>query len=100
MNTKTQNFLKKLNKGPLSFGQLLLALRNADDVSQAQLAKWLGASRGLICDIEKGRRTASIEMAVKIAKTLGYPKEPLIKQLFDDQLREAKLKLKVKIDAA
>lgn len=100
MSIKTQNFLKKLNKGSLSFGQLLLALRHSDDVSQAQLAQLIGTSRGFICDLEKGRRTASIEVAVKISKALGYPKESLIKRLFDDQLREAKLKLKVKIDAA
>lgn len=100
MSTKTKDFLQKLNKGPLSFGELLLSLRTADEVSQSYLAKKLDVSRGLICDIEKGRRVASIELAAKIAKVLGYPKEMLIKQVFDDQLRKANIKLKVSIDAA
>ena len=100
MNTKTQSFLNKLNKGPLSFGQLLLSLRKADEVSQADLAKKLKVSKGLICDIEKERRVASIELAAKIAKALGYPKETLIKQLFEDQLKNAKIKLKVSVEAA
>lgn len=100
MSTKAQKYLEKLNKGPLSFGQLLVALRKADEVSQASLAKKLNVSRGLICDIEKERRAASIELAAKIAKILGYPKETLIKQLLDDQLKEAKVKLKVNLEAA
>mgnify|MGYP006434002967 CR=1 FL=1 len=100
MSIKTKDFLNELNRGPLSFGQLLYSLRKSDEISQSGLAKKLGVSRGLICDIEKKRRTASIELAVKISKVLGYPREPLIKQLFDDQLRDAKIKLKVSIDAA
>lgn len=100
MSTSTKNFLKKLNKGPLSFGQLLASLRATDEISQADLARKLKVSRGLICDIEKGRRTPSIELAAKIAKILGYPVEPLIKQVFQDQLWDAKIKLQVKVEAA
>ena len=100
MTTRTKKFLKEINKTAFSFGVLLASLRKADEVTQVELADKVGVSKGLICDIEKGRRNASLELATQIANALGYPKEPMIKQIFEDQLREAKLKLKVKLEAA
>lgn len=100
MTIETQKFLKKINKSPLSFGDLLTSLRKADEITQVELANKIGVSKGLICDIEKGRRNASIELVAKIADALDYPKEPMIKQIFEDQLREAKIKLKIKLEAA
>jgi DNA-binding XRE family transcriptional regulator len=100
MTTRTKKFLKEINKTAFSFGVLLASLRKADEVTQVELADKVGVSKGLICDIEKGRRNASLELATQIANALGYPKEPVIKQIFEDQLREAKLKLKVKLEAA
>lgn len=100
MSTNTLKTLEKLNKGELNFADLLVSLRKTDEVSQVELAKKLKVSKGLICDIEKGRRSASIELAAKIAKVMGYPKEAMIKQVIDDQLREAKINLKVKLETA
>lgn len=100
MTIETQKFLKKISKSPLSFGDLLTSLRKADEITQVELANKIGVSKGLICDIEKGRRNASIELVAKIADALDYPKEPMIKQIFEDQLREAKIKLKIKLEAA
>ena len=100
MTTRTKKFLKEINKTAFSFGVLLASLRKADEVTQVELADKVGVSKGLICDIEKGRRNASLELATQIANALGYPKEPMIKQIFEDQLREAKLKLNVKLEAA
>jgi len=40
-------YLEKINKGLLSFGDMLLSLRETDELTQADLAKKLKVSRGL-----------------------------------------------------
>ncbi len=97
MSIKAKYFFKDSS---LSFGSLLYSLRVADEVSQIELAKKLDVSRGYICDIEKGRKPASVKLAAKIATVMGYSKEALIQQVFNDQLKAAKLKLKVTVNAA
>ena len=100
MNTDTKNFLNKLTGKRLTFGDMLSALRETDEVTQVELARKIGVSRGLVCDIEKGRRTASIEQAVKIAKAMGYPQQVMIKYVLEDQLLDAQVNLKIKLEAA
>ena len=100
MNTKTKNFLNKLIGRHLTFGDMLASLRKADEVTQVELARKIGVSKGLICDIEKSRRTASIELAIKIAKAMGYSEKVMIKYVLEDQLQNAKVNLKVKLEAA
>ncbi|MBF0363876.1 MAG: helix-turn-helix transcriptional regulator [Oligoflexia bacterium] len=84
-------FLEKHNKGPLTFGQALTAIRETEEISQSQLARDLSVSRGIICDIEKGRRMVTVPLAIKIAKYLEYPPESFLVLLFKDQLRKEKL---------
>ncbi len=100
MSIDAKTFLSKVGKRPLTFGRLLASLRKADGITQSKLAKTLNISKGLICDIEKGRRAASVELAAKIAKAMGYPKEVMIIQVFQDRLHDAKIKLKVTLKAA
>ena len=100
MSIKTKSFLNKISKTPSTFGNLLFSLRMADEVTQAELARKIGVSRSLICDIEKNRRTASITLALKIAKAMGYPEKVILKWVLEDQLKEAKIDLKVKLEAA
>jgi transcriptional regulator with XRE-family HTH domain len=75
MTTKSEarKFLERLNKGPISFGQLVESHRLCDEISQAELARKMGIPRANLCDIEKGRRLVSAERAAKFAKVLGYP---------------------------
>ncbi|MBF0363907.1 MAG: helix-turn-helix transcriptional regulator [Oligoflexia bacterium] len=84
-------FLEKHNKGPLTFGQALAAIRETEEISQSQLARDISVSRGIICDIEKGRRMATVPLAIKIAKYLEYPPESFLVLLFKDQLRKERL---------
>ncbi len=100
MGIKAKDFLNEINKGPSTFGHLLSSLRAADEVSQTALARKLGVSRGLICDIEKGRRTISIVLALKIAKVMGYSEKVILKRVLEDQLKSAKAHFKIKIEAA
>ena len=51
-------------------------------------------------DIEKGRRFASVERAAKFARILEYPVSAFVASALEDHLRDAGLKMKVKLDAA
>lgn len=86
--------------GLRSVGRVLKAFREADDVPQAEFARKLGISRANLCDIEKGRKQVSVERAAKFAKVLGVPAAVLVRYAFEEQLRDAKLKLKVEVHAA
>ena len=46
-------------------------LRKTQKLSQAELADALGITRQTIISLEKGRYTASLELAFKIARFLG-----------------------------
>ena len=103
MNTKkseARKFLEKLNHGPLTFGQMIESLRRADEVSQVDLAKKMAISRAHLCDIEKGRRTVTIERAAQFAKVLGYSVHQFVALALEDQLKKAGLKVKVHLDVA
>lgn len=99
-NKDTIRFFESLSKNPLTFGKLLHSLRMSDDVSQVELAHKVKVSKGLICDIEKGRRDASIELAAKLAKAMGYLPESFISVLLEEQIRRAKLNFKITLEKA
>lgn len=98
--TNAVTFLESLLGDPLTFGQMLQSLRTTDEISQTDLAKKAKVSKGLICDIEKGRRDASIELAVKLAKIMGYLPESFVSILLEEQIRRAKLNFKVILEKA
>lgn len=102
MSTKTLDAVEYLESfdGPLTFGKLLQALRSTDEFTQTELAIKAKVSKGLICDIEKGRRDASIELAAKLAKIMGYAPEMFISILLQEQIRRAKLNFKVTLHKA
>ena len=92
-------FLERL-VGPLTFGRMMESIRLCDELSQAAMARTLGISRQHLCDIEKGRRQVSAERAAQFASILGYSQHVFVALALDDQLRNAGLKMKVKIEAA
>lgn len=102
MSTKqnAKDYIEKLIDGPPTFGRMLLSLRTADEISQTELAKKAKVSKGLICDIEKGRRDASIELSIKLAKIMGYPPESFVAILLEEQIRKSKLNFKVQLLSA
>jgi DNA-binding XRE family transcriptional regulator len=99
-NKSAKMVLERLNGGPLTFGQLVEPIRKCDEISQAELARQLGISKQNLCDLEKGRKTASIERAVKFAQVLNYPVPMFIGTLLEEQVRKAGLKIKIKMEAA
>ncbi len=86
--------------GPLTFGGYLAAIREGEQVTLEAFAKKLGVSRANLCDIEKGRRSVSIDRASKWAKLLGYSESRFVKLAVQDALDAAGVKLKVDVKAA
>jgi transcriptional regulator with XRE-family HTH domain len=93
-------YFKSCLKETPTFGKMLHSLRTADEISQTELAKKAKVSKGLICDIEKGRRDASIELVISLAKIMGYPPESFISILLEEQLRRAHLNFTVTLEKA
>ena len=100
MSTKAIKQLEKMTKGPLTFAKMLHGIRLSDEVTQVELAEAVGISKGLVCDIEKGRRLPTIEQAIMISEYLGYPVQGFVSILIQDQLRKANLSMKVTLEKA
>ena len=104
MNTKARSearrFLGRRRGGPLTFGRMLASVRRADEIVQADLARRMGISRAKLCDIENGRRTVTVERAAQFARVLGYSVNQFVAVAVEDQLRQAGLRVKVRLEAA
>ncbi|WP_157684777.1 helix-turn-helix transcriptional regulator [Bdellovibrio bacteriovorus] len=83
--------------GPMTLGLLIRSLREAQEISQQQLAQKLKISRAHLCDIEKGRRLVSPERAGKFAKIIKAPESTMIQLALQDLLRAAKLPYQVEL---
>lgn len=99
-NEGTDKFMEELLGGSLTFGQAIEALRVSAEISQVAFAKKLGISKAYLCDIEKGRRPATIDRAVRIAKALGQPPAFFIKLALQSQVDDAGVKMLVELKAA
>lgn len=93
----TVAYLEKIAGGPLTFGRLITAIRQAEDLSQVEFATMLGISRAHLCDIEKDRRNVSAARAAKWAKSLGYGAEQFIELSLESELLKNGLHYQVKI---
>lgn len=94
-------FLKALVGSKLTLGNLLLAIRQADDMSQVEFASLLDVSRQYLCDMEHGRRLVSPKAAATFAKKLGYSQQQFVRLCLQDLIDRGKLNLIVDIrDAA
>jgi transcriptional regulator with XRE-family HTH domain len=65
------------------------SLREADGVSQTEFAERLGISRANLCDIEKGRKPASIARAAKLAKKLKIAQKVMVQLAIQDEVQRA-----------
>lgn len=103
MSTKKKSdamkFLENL-VGELTFGGLIAAMRQADEMSQVEFAKKLGISKQHLCDIEKGRKFVSPARAAKFAKILGHSERSFVALALQDVVNQGRLKLKVTVEAA
>jgi transcriptional regulator with XRE-family HTH domain len=100
LNQSTNVFLESLNGGPLTFGQLLTALREADDLSLARFSERLGVSRQHLHQIETGQKRVSPERALRFAKILGFNELYFVQLALQDLVDETGLTAKVEIRVA
>ena len=98
--TQARGFLERLNKGPLTLGQLLAALRKTDQLSLAQFAARLGISRQHLHQIERGRKHVSPARAVNFARALRHSPLLFVKLALQDQLKGTGLRARVELKAA
>ncbi len=61
-------------------------LRKAQKLSQAELASHLGVTRQTIISLEKGRYTASLELAFKIARFFNLSIEEIF--IYEEEERD------------
>ena len=94
-------FLVSLTGSKLTLGNLLLAIRQGEEMSQVEFAKLLGISAQYLCDVEHGRRFVSLGTAAQIAKKLRYSKRQFVRLCLQDLVDREKLHLEIDVrDAA
>lgn len=94
--TRAKSALRKIT-GHISFGKMILSYRQAQEITQIEMAETLGISKQDLCNIEKGRKLVSVERAVGFAQTLGMPAKTFAKYALQDQLTKAGVKGEVLI---
>jgi len=57
--------------GPKEPGRLIRGARFREGLTQAELARRLGSSRSVVCDLERGRRPVSLAMAKRLAEVFS-----------------------------
>jgi transcriptional regulator with XRE-family HTH domain len=92
--------LEDVTGGPLTFGELLAAIRMGEEESQVDFARKLGISRAHLCDLEKGRKAVSPARAARFARALGYSEAQFVRLALQGMVREAGLDLTVEVAAA
>jgi transcriptional regulator with XRE-family HTH domain len=98
----TKSYFEKLEKryGVLTFGGLLKAWREGEEMSQTSFAKKVGLSVQNLNDLEKGRRIPSPSRAARIAKKLGLPEIGVIELALRDSLAKEGFHYEVKLESA
>ena len=102
MSIKSKSYFEKLEKiyGPLSFGSLLKAFRESEELTQVEFSKKIGLSKQNVSDLENGRRIPSASRAAKIAKKLKLPEAPLIELAIKDSLLKEGFNYDVRLETA
>jgi transcriptional regulator with XRE-family HTH domain len=86
--------------GSYTFAEYILGIRTSLDLSQVSMAKKLGISKSALCELEKGRTLVSPGAAVRYAKKAGFSETLALEACFQDQLKKAKIKKRVRIESA
>jgi DNA-binding XRE family transcriptional regulator len=82
---------------PLSFGALVRAHRQGEELTQVEMSNYLNLSKQALNDIESGRKLPSIKRALQLAKKIGLLPELAIELVLQDQLNRENLKMNVKV---
>jgi transcriptional regulator with XRE-family HTH domain len=99
-NADTNAFLTSLNGGPLTFGQLLASLRQAEEAGLAQFAATLGVSRQHLHQLEAGQKSVSPERAVRFARLLGQSESYFLQLALQDLANDSGIRARVQVKVA
>ncbi len=97
LSEKSLDFLSELSGRKVTIANTLWAIRECEEMTQAEMAKLLGISRQYLCDIEHGRRKISLKMAATFAEKLGYSAAHFITITLQDELNKAGLAFDVSL---
>jgi transcriptional regulator with XRE-family HTH domain len=100
MSDRTLAFLEGITKRKLTISNLLLAIREGEEMTQKDFAKLLGVSAQYLCDVEHGRKIVTAKSAAIFAKKLGRPPLIFVRLALQDEIRKAGLKFEVDLKAA
>lgn len=78
-----------------TFGGLVRAMRETDEITQAELARRLGVSRQFLNAVELGRSQVGLDFAKRIADAFAYSPEPFAEVLIREQLRKAGIECEI-----
>lgn len=79
-------FMEKITGGPLTMARILKSTRLCEEMSQVEFAKKLGIPKQNLCDIEKGRRFVSPQLAAQFARKLGDSEKQFVRIALQDLL--------------
>jgi len=82
-----------------SFGEFVRDIRECDEVTQTDLAKRMHVSRQFVNAVEKDKANVSLDMAIKIARALGYPYEAFVEMFLNDLLKKSGIKKVVHLES-
>jgi len=81
----------------LTFGEFIRYIREADDITQTELASKLKISKQFMSAVEIGKETVGLDFAKRVADALGYSLAPFAKVLINEQLHKYDKNLDVEI---
>ena len=103
MTTKKKTVSKPARKalattiGATTFGGLVRAMRETDEITQAELARRLGVSRQFLNAVELGRSQTGLDFAKRIADALGYSPEPFAEIIIREEMKKAGLDCEISL---
>ena len=71
----------------LNFGEFVKNIRLSDGISQSELARKIGVSRQFLNAVEHEKTQGNIDLAIDIAKALGYPEFLFLEVCINDLFR-------------
>lgn len=96
----TQNLLESISGKKLSLNNLLLAIREGEEMTQVEFAKLLGVSKQYLCDLEHDRRFVSPKAAEEFANKLGYSAQQFVRLCLQDLIEREGMHFIVDVKAA
>ncbi len=100
VNTETDAFLTSLNRGPLTFGQVLSAIRKSDQGNAADFAGKLGISRQHLHQLESGSKRVSTVRAVRFSRVLGQSQTLFLQLALQDLANDSGVSASVVLKVA